>query len=255
MERTPILEACDLRKVFRAKGKDDIVAVDGASFQIHVGQSVALVGGSGCGKSTTARMLVRLTDATSGRILLHGRDMTHTRRRELRTLYDHVQMVFQNPTSSFDPRRTLGHGIAEGLLNRGVSKAEARIATTDLLEQCGLDASFADRYPGEVSGGQCQRAAIARALAVGPELLICDEATSALDVTVQNLVVRMLADIQRDRRLALFFICHDLALVQGFCERVMVMQAGRIVEEGPTAGVLAHPQHEYTQRLVLTARA
>ncbi len=254
MEPTPILEACDLRKVFRAKGEDDIVAVDGASFQIHAGQNVALVGGSGCGKSTTARMLVRLTDVTSGQILLHDRDITHARGRELRTLYDHVQMVFQNPTSSFDPRRTLGHGIMEGLLNRGANKVEARAAAAELLEQCGLEASYADRYPGEVSGGQCQRAAIARALAVGPELVICDEATSALDVTVQNLVVHMLADIQRERGLALLFICHDLALVQGFCERVMVMQAGRIVEEGPTTDVLAHPQHEYTQKLVLAAR-
>lgn len=254
MERDSVLCVRKLHKEFATKDQGRAVAVDDVSFCVHAGESVALVGGSGCGKSTTARMIARLTDCTSGEVWLNGQDVTHVRGSAQRALYTHLQMVFQNPVGSFDPRRTLGHGIEEPLRNTGAGKAEARAKALLTLEQCGLNASFADRYPHEVSGGQCQRAAIARALVSEPELIICDEATSALDVTVQAQIVQTLADIQRSRGLALLFICHDLALVQGFCDRVLVMHAGRIVEEGPTAMVLSHPQHEYTKQLVNAAR-
>ena len=246
----PVLEVRDLRKVYKVKGKPDFAAVDGVSFSVSAGECLALVGASGCGKSTTAQMITYLTDVTSGTVLLNGRDVTNARGNEQRATRRHIQMVFQNPAGSFDPRRTLGEGISEGLRNAGMGKADAQARAAEVLVECGLSASFANRYPREVSGGQCQRAAIARALAVNPDLIICDEATSALDVTVQAHIVGLLSRIQRERGTALLFICHDLALVQGFCDRVLVMQAGRVVEEGPAMQVIAHPEHPYTRSLV-----
>ena len=250
MDPTPVLSVRHLRKVFPVKGADDLVAVDDVSFHVGPGECVGLVGGSGCGKSTTARLITRLTDVTSGQILLLGKDVTHVRGRALRAMYGQVSMVFQNPAGSFDRRRTLGHGIAETLLNQGAGRREAEARVAELMEQCGLDPTLARRFPHEVSGGQCQRAAIARALASDPALLVCDEATSALDVTVQAQVVEMLDRIRRDRGLSLLFICHDLALVQRLTERVLIMSEGRIVESGPTREVLAHPTHDYTRRLI-----
>ena len=246
----PVLEVRDLRKVFPAGDGDDFVAVEGASFAVMPGECVGLVGGSGSGKSTIAHMVTRLVDPTSGTIVLAGRDVTSVRGAEQRRMAKDVQMVFQNPVSSFDPRRTLGYGIAESLRNFGSPKSEARDRAVDLLRRCGLSAEFADRYPREVSGGQCQRAAIARALAPNPPLVICDEATSALDVTVQAQIVDLLRDIARERGTSYLFICHDLALVQGFCDRVLVMQTGRIVEQGPVEEVTTNPQHPYTRELL-----
>ena len=245
-----VLEVTGLRKVYERRGEPDFVAVDGVDFSVAAGECVGLVGGSGCGKSTIAQMLTRLLDPTEGSISLSGRDVTAAKGSELRALAKDVQMVFQNPTSSFDPRRTLGDGIAECLRNFGAGKDEARSRASELLERCGLPADFVDRYPREVSGGQCQRAAIARALAPDPALIICDEATSALDVTVQAQIVDLLRDVAAERGTAYLFICHDLALVQGFCDRVLVMQSGRIVEEGSARNVVANPQHPYTQELV-----
>ncbi|MEI3526155.1 MAG: ATP-binding cassette domain-containing protein [Eubacteriales bacterium] len=150
----------------------------------------------------------------------------------------------------FDPRKTLGYGIGESLKNRGVPKAEMRKKTANLLEQCGLEASYMDRYPHQVSGGQCQRAAIARALAVEPQIIICDEATSALDVTVQKKVLDLLMNLQENKKLSYVFICHNLALVQQFCDRVIVMKDGRIVEEGIPDEVIRNPKDAYTKMLV-----
>ena len=246
----PVLEVSVLRKVYPAKDGGEVVAVEDATFNVMPGECVGLVGGSGSGKSTIAHMITRLTEPTEGSITLAGRDITRVRGSELRAITKDVQMVFQSPASSFDPRRTLGFGIAEGLCNSGMSKARARARALDLLCRCGLPAEFADRYPREVSGGQCQRAAIARALALNPPLIICDEATSALDVTVQAQIVDLLRDIAREQHTAYLFICHDLALVQGFCDRVLVMQTGRIVEEGPADEVIANPQHPYTRELL-----
>ena len=246
----PILQVTDLTKVFKRKGQSDFTAVESATFAIMPGECVGLVGGSGSGKSTIAQMVTRLIDPTSGTITLNGRDVTFVRGAELRAMAKDVQMVFQNPVSSFDPRRTLGDGIAESLRNFGAGKAEARNRAVELLVRCGLPADFVDRYPREVSGGQCQRAAIARAIAPNPPLVILDEATSALDVTVQARIVDLLRDVRAERSSAYLFICHDMALVQDFCDRVLVMQSGRIVEEGPAFEVTTNPQHDYTRQLI-----
>ena len=165
-------------------------------------------------------------------------------------MYRNIQMVFQDPVSSFDPRRTLGDGVGESLRNQGMSREKAQKRAEQLLEQCGLPSAFAARYPHEVSGGQCQRAAIARALAIEPQILICDEATSALDVTVQKQIMDLLDALRKEKQLTILFICHNLALVQSFCERVLVMKEGKMVEEGIPDEVIWHPQHAYTRLLV-----
>lgn len=246
----PVLLVEGLRKVFTRKGHPDFTAVDGVSFSVMPGECVGLVGGSGCGKSTIAQMITRLLEPTEGSVRLMGIEVTGIRGAALRDAMRNVQMVFQNPASSFDPRRTLGEGIGEALRNAGMGKDEAHARAMSLLERCGLPVEFVDRYPRDVSGGQCQRAAIARALAPDPALIILDEATSALDVTVQAQIVELLQDIRSERDATFLFICHDLALVQGFCDRVLVMRAGRVVEEGDAEQVIAHPQHSYTRQLV-----
>ena len=163
-----------------------------------------------------------------------------------------MQMVFQTPTDSFDPRRTLGDGIGESLRNAGISRKETRERVGELLKKCGLSPEFASRYPHQVSGGQCQRAAIARALAIEPKLLICDEATSALDVTVQKEVLDLLNELraQQGQSLSILFICHDISLVQQFADRVLVMYHGNIVEEGTPDEVIRGPKNDYTKRLI-----
>jgi peptide/nickel transport system ATP-binding protein len=163
-----------------------------------------------------------------------------------------MQMVFQTPTDSFDPRRKLGDGIGESMRNNGWSLSDTKKEVASLLEKCGLDPEFADRYPHQVSGGQCQRAAIARALAIKPKLLICDEATSALDVTVQKEILHLLNDLrtQHGEELSILFICHDIALVQQFCDRVLVMYKGKLVEQGIPDEVISDPKDDYTRRLI-----
>ena len=244
-----VLKAENLKKVFSA-GKRELVAVDGVSFALERGQCLGIVGESGSGKSTIARMMTRLTDVTDGTIILNGKDITHVKGKELRDTYREIQMVFQMPMESFDPRRTLGDGIGESLRNRKVKKAERKARVRALLADCGLSEEFAARYPHQVSGGQCQRAAIARALAVNPSVLICDEATSALDVTVQKQIVELLIRLKQSGSLSFLLICHDLALVQRLCDTVLVLQHGKAVEYGETQQVLLHPQQEYTKRLI-----
>ena len=244
-----VLKAENLKKVFSA-GKRALVAVDGVSFALERGQCLGIVGESGSGKSTIARMMTRLTDVTDGTIILNGKDITHVKGKELRDTYREIQMVFQMPMESFDPRRTLGDGIGESLRNRKVKKAERKARVRALLADCGLSEEFAARYPHQVSGGQCQRAAIARALAVNPSVLICDEATSALDVTVHKQIVELLIRLKQSGSLSFLLICHDLALVQRLCDTVLVLQHGKAVEYGETQQVLLHPQQEYTKRLI-----
>ena len=244
-----VLKAENLKKVFSA-GKRALVAVDGVSFALERGQCLGIVGESGSGKSTIARMMTRLTDVTDGTIILNGKDITHVKGKELRDTYREIQMVFQMPMESFDPRRTLGDGIGESLRNRKVKKAERKARVRALLADCGLSEEFAARYPHQVSGGQCQRAAIARALAVNPSVLICDEATSALDVTVQKQIVELLIRLKQSGSLSFLLICHDLALVQRLCDTVLVLQHGKAVEYGETQQVLLHPQQEYAKRLI-----
>lgn len=248
----PILKVEHLTKVFSRQGQAEVTAVNGISFQLFPGECLAIIGESGSGKTTAVSMISRLADPSSGRIILDGQDITHWKGQKLRRVYRTMQMVFQTPVESFDPRRTLGDGIGESLRNAGVSKGETRKKVEALLERCGLEAEFADRYPHQVSGGQCQRAAIARALAIEPKLLICDEATSALDVTVQKEIMDLLNALraQQGQNLSILFICHDISLVQQFADRVLVMYQGNIVEEGTPEEVICHPKNAYTKRLI-----
>lgn len=244
-----ILEARNLKKVFTSY-KKSFAAVDNVSFALRKGECLGIVGESGSGKSTIAKMITRLTDITEGRVILMGKDITRAKGRELREAYQKMQMVFQMPVESFDPRYTLGDGIGESLRNMGMSRKDTRKKTRELLETCGLPPEFAQRYPHQVSGGQCQRAAIARALAVEPLLLICDEATSALDVTVQKQVLQLLIRLKKEKNLSFLFICHDLALVQAFCDRVLVLYHGKSVEMGITDEIINHPKTDYTRMLI-----
>ena len=245
-----ILEVSDLTKTFENRKKTEFYAVDHVSFQVMPGQTVGIVGESGSGKSTLAKLLCCLEEPTEGQIRLCGQEIGKRKGKKRREMYRKLQMVFQDPVSSFDPRRTLGDGIGESLRNHGMSREEARKRVELLLEQCGLPEEFAGRYPHEVSGGQCQRVAIARALAIEPQLLICDEATSALDVTVQKQIMELLDRMRKEKKLTILFICHNLALVQSFCDQILVMKQGKIVEEGKPEDVIRHPQHAYTKQLV-----
>lgn len=244
-----ILKAEHLTKTF-ISGKKTLTAVDDVSFELKQGECLGIVGESGSGKSTIAKMLTHLESITDGKVILKGKDITNIKGKELREIYRDIQMVFQMPMESFDPRCTLGDGIGESLRNMGISRTETRRKVEELLERCGLEKEYADRYPHQVSGGQCQRAAIARALAVNPSILICDEATSALDVTVQKRVIDLLQNLQENKNLSYVFICHNLALVQQFCDRVIVMKDGRVVEEGTPDKVIQNPKEEYTKMLV-----
>lgn len=244
-----ILKADHLKKIF-VSGKKSTTAVDDVSFELARGECRGIVGESGSGKSTIARMLTHLEGVTEGQIFLKGKDITHIRGKALREIYQDMQMVFQMPMESFDPRCTLGDGIGESLRNMGITRAETRKRVENLLERCGLDKEYADRYPHQVSGGQCQRAAIARALAVSPEILICDEATSALDVTVQKQILELLIELKQKENLSFLLICHDLALVQEFCDRVLVLYRGKTVECGTPDEIINHPKMEYTKKLI-----
>lgn len=244
-----VLEAEHLKKVFTGN-KNSFTAVDDVSFTLNRGECLGIVGESGSGKSTIARLITRLLDITEGKVVLLGKDITRIKGKELRDVYREIQMVFQMPAESFDPRRTLGDGIGESLRNAGMSRRDTREKVEELLVTCGLTPEFAGRYPHEVSGGQCQRAAIARALAVDPTVLICDEATSALDVTVQKQVLELLADLKKKKNLSFLFICHDLALVQSFCDRVLVLYQGRVMEMGTPDEIIDHPKTDYTKKLI-----
>lgn len=244
-----ILEVKGLKKIFY-KNKESFVAVDAINFSMKAGECLGIVGESGCGKSTTAKMITHLLEPDSGSILFNGKEISKLRGRQLKELYREIQMVFQTPQDSFDPRRKLGDGIMESMRNHGIGRKEARQKMKDLLEMVELPPEFAERYPHEVSGGQCQRAAIARALAVNPKLIICDEATSALDVTVQAQIIKLLRRLQKEMGLSLMLICHDLALVQEICDYVIVMYKGRIVEEGIPDEVIQNPREEYSRLLV-----
>ena len=243
----PILIVNGLTKTFSRQGQADFTAVKNIGFDLFPGECLAIIGESGSGKTTAVNMIARLVESSSGSVFLDGEDITHLKGKPLREVYKTMQMVFQTPADSFDPRRTLGDGIGESL-----SRKKTREKVEALLKDCGLPTEYADRYPHQVSGGQCQRAAIARALAIEPRLLICDEITSALDVTVQKEILELLNTLrtQRGRDLSILFICHDISLVQQFCDRVLVMYHGKIVEEGTPDEVIRNPQNDYTKRLI-----
>lgn len=247
MER--ILEVKHLTKTFQ-KGKQSFTAVDDVTFHVDKGECVGLVGESGCGKSTIAKIVSRLTDATGGQVFLDGTDVTRCKGKARRDYYKKIQMVFQSVTDSFNPRLKIGSSIADVLRNNGMSRSQAKQRTLELLDLVGLKREYAERYPHQISGGECQRASIARALAVNPRLILCDEATSALDVSVQAQIVGLIQELQEKIEMSYLFICHDLALVQNICNRVIVMHRGTIVEAGATEEVIGKPCHPYTKLLL-----
>ena len=231
-----------------------VQAIDGISFSLAQRELLGIVGESGSGKSTVAKLLTGLHTPTGGKILLDGKDITHAVGKERRTLYTRIQMVFQDAVGSFNPRRTVGAMIGETICRLCTPDARAtekRVA--ELLTEVGLPSSYANRYPHEMSGGECQRAAIARAMAVHPEILVCDEATSALDVSVQAKIIALLLHLQREHGMSLLFISHDLPLVSSIADRVLIMQNGRIVEQGETSRVLREPSEDYTRNLLRAA--
>ena len=246
----PILKVDNLSKVFLRGGQQSVTAVKNVSFELMPGECLGVLGESGSGKTTMVSMITRLLDVTVGQIILDGQNITNLRGKELRSVYRKMQMVFQTPADSFDPRKTLGDGIGESLRNVGMSRRETRAEVERLLEQCELSKKFADRYPHQVSGGQCQRAAIARALAIQPKLLICDEATGALDVSIQNQIAKLLVELVREQNMGCIFIGHDLALVRSVTQRIAVMYLGRIVELLDSEDLEVSCRHPYTRALL-----
>lgn len=231
-------------------------ALTDVSVGVDAGECVGIIGESGCGKSTLARILIGLDAADTGTVRFQGYEADASvrpprRPAEVRAAFLDMQMVFQNPQNTFSDRMRVGEGVEEGIAyRRGYQKGEGRRLVLETLEMVGLPASYARKYAWELSGGECQRAAIARAILSKPKLLICDEPTSALDVTVQAQIINLLIGLCRELRMACLFISHDLVLVQGFCERLYVMGRGRVVEEGQTADIFAHPQDEHSVRLL-----
>jgi peptide/nickel transport system ATP-binding protein/oligopeptide transport system ATP-binding protein len=246
---TALLEVDGLVKHFAARGKAVVRAVDGVSFSLAAGETLGLVGESGCGKSTVARLLVRLLEPTAGVIRLDGDDISHARRAAKRAVHRRVQIVFQDPYAALDPRMVARDIVAEPLRIAG-RRREIRTRVPELFELVGLGAEHAPRYPHELSGGQRQRLGIARALSLDPEVLVLDEPVSALDVSVQAQVLNLLADLQVRLGLAMLFITHDLSVVRHMADRIAVMHLGRIVETATTEQLFAKPAHPYTEALL-----
>ena len=243
-----LLELQNIGKNFIKNG-ESVRVLDGVSLSVEAGKCMGLVGQSGCGKSTLSRIAARLTDTDEGRIILDGIDITQLDGKELRPVYERMQMIFQQPEESFNPRRLLGWSVSEPLRRHGVSEKEGIERAAALLEEVGLPAGYVDRYPHEVSGGECQRAAIARALAMKPQLLICDEATSALDVTIQREITALLRGLI-DKGMACLFVTHDLALLPDVADCVAVMDKGRIVETGDVYDIVKNPQSSAARELL-----
>jgi oligopeptide/dipeptide ABC transporter ATP-binding protein len=256
--REPILEVENLRMYFPVKSGGiirrtigQVQAVDGISFQVPAGGSLGLVGESGCGKSTTGRMITRLYTPTGGAIRFDGRDIVPLSNREMKPLRQDIQMIFQDPYSSLNPRHTVGSIVGAPLIvHNVVPKKQVLPRIQQLLEVVGLNPEHYNRYPSEFSGGQRQRIGIARALALQPKLLVADEPVSALDVSIQAQVVNLLQDLQREFDIAFLFIAHDLAVVRHFCPEVAVMYLGKIVEIGDRETIYGAPHHPYTQALL-----
>ena len=254
----PLLEVKNLKTYFPVYGGilrrriDDVKAVDDVSFAIEPGSTVGLVGESGSGKTTIGRTILKLAEATSGEILFEGKDIVPMSEREFRPLRRQIQMIFQDPFGSLNPRMTIFNIVGEALEIhfREMSLEDRRARVAELLTQVGLKADMMNRYPHEFSGGQRQRIGIARALAVKPRFIVCDEPVSALDVSVQAQIVNLLQDLQEQLGLTYLFIAHDLAVVEHISDHVLVMYRGKIVESASAEAIYSAPQHEYTRKLL-----
>jgi len=256
-DRGPVLKVRDLVKRFDLPGgifrgpAGRVHAVEKVSFELRAGETLSLVGESGCGKSTTGRAIMRLTEPQSGEVLLDGVDIRALDKEHLRDMRRHIQMIFQDPYASLNPRITVGAAIAEPYLTHKLgTRAQAREKAMDLLERVGLSPDMASRYPSQFSGGQRQRICIARALALEPKVIVADESVSALDVSIKAQVVNLMMDLQEQFGLAYLFISHDMAVVERVSHQVAVMYLGEIVERGPAKSVFGNPQHPYTKRLM-----
>ncbi|WNK01172.1 dipeptide ABC transporter ATP-binding protein [Thalassospiraceae bacterium LMO-JJ14] len=255
--RTPLLDVRGLKKYFAVKNgvlpssKDYVYAVDDVSFHVETGETLGVVGESGCGKSTVGRTILRLIEPTAGQIIIDNQDISAAPRADLRSFRRQMQIIFQDPYSSLNPRMTAGQIVGEPLRVHNIANgSEIRDRVADLFERVGLRKDQINRYPHEFSGGQRQRIGIARALALGPKLIIADEPVSALDVSIQAQVINLLMDLQDEFGIAFLFIAHDLSVVERLSHRVAVMYLGRIVEIADRKSLFTNPQHPYTQALL-----
>lgn len=250
-EKTPILKIKNLSKKFDLQNGKKLTAVDNVSFELHKGECLGIVGESGCGKSTIAKILTQLESVTSGNIIYKSKDITNMKGEELRQNRRNLQMIFQDAAESFNPRMKIGEIISEPLLNfKLMNKRDAETEAKKLLAMVGINDDFMKRYPHELSGGQKQRVAIARALSLQPEIIVCDEATSALDVSIQEQVINLLIHLQKEKGLSYIFIGHDLAVVRNISHRIIVMYLGRIVEVIDSDKLITDAAHPYTKALL-----
>jgi oligopeptide transport system ATP-binding protein len=257
-EKAPLLQVTELHKHFPIREGllierkvGEVRAVDGVSFDIQPGETLGLVGESGSGKSTTGYCVLQLMKPTSGSVKFEGTELTELGREDLRQMRREMQIVFQDPYSSLDPRMTVGDIVGEPLIVHGIgSRRDRSLRIRDLLDVVGFNPTYTNRYPHEFSGGQRQRIGIARALALSPKLIVCDEPVSALDVSIQAQILNLLKDLQRDFGLTYLFIAHDLAVVRGMSDRIAVMNRGELVEIGPAEQVYTNPQDDYTKALL-----
>ena len=255
-ERVPLLEVRNLRKAFPIKkswtGKvqQELIAVDDVSFKLYPGETLGIVGESGCGKTTMGRTILKLHPSSGGQIIYDGKDITDYSKTQMRSLRTEMQIIFQDPYSSLPPRATVGDILSEPVKVHGiVPPSQVKDYVIDLMEQCGLRDYYYERYPHEFSGGQRQRICIARALSVKPELVICDEPVSALDVSIQAQIINLLKDLQRSMNLTYLFISHDLSVVKFISDKVGVMYLGKMMEFGAKKDIFDNPLHPYTQAL------
>lgn len=251
-----LLKVNDLKKHYKSGSifskKSIVKALDGVSFELKRGETLGIVGESGCGKSTLAKSVIRLTEPTSGEIILNNKDFRKLKGRELKEARKGIKMIFQDPYSSLNPRMTVRDIIGEpmDIVKAYANKKERNEIILNTMEMVGLDLSWADRYPHEFSGGQRQRLGIAKAIILKPDVVICDEPVSALDVSIQAKIINLLLKLQRDLSISYIFISHDLGVVKHIANRVIVMYKGKTVEEGDVDDIFNHPSHEYTETLL-----